>query len=153
MLDCDDNFNSRSWYSHIPEILICFHIFKCSASGRALKSQRGDGNGGSNDLVGGGGNAGKPSSYNYEKDDGTVDRYRFYLCPRASNSMYLILKQMRFQLPQQAGRQRRRRDRRRGRRGAVGQRVNASDVARDSRRLCDLGSAVVGCVVVNPRAV
>ena len=49
-----------------------FSSLKCSASGRPLVSQRGNGNG-SNDV--GGGNADKPSSYNYEKDDGSVDRY------------------------------------------------------------------------------
>ena len=46
--------------------------FKCSASGRPLESQRGNGSG-INAI--GGGNADKPSSYNYEKDDGSVDRY------------------------------------------------------------------------------
>ena len=46
--------------------------FKCSASGRPLESQRGNGSG-INSI--GGGNADKPSSYNYEKDDGSVDRY------------------------------------------------------------------------------
>jgi len=45
---------------------------KCSASGRPLESQRGNGNG-SNDV--GSGNADKPSSYNYEKDDGSVDSF------------------------------------------------------------------------------
>jgi len=45
---------------------------KCSASGRPLESQRGNGSG-INAI--GGGNADKPSSYNYEKDDGSVDSY------------------------------------------------------------------------------
>jgi hypothetical protein len=45
---------------------------KCSATGKPIKTH---GNGNGNHLGNGGGDKDRPSSYNYEKDDGTVDGY------------------------------------------------------------------------------